>query len=75
MSDATVSAATIRPHEAAHFGAQAAAWWDPKGSSAMLHRLNPVRLTFLREAIDRHWGGDSLDRKPLTGKRYPGASP
>jgi 2-polyprenyl-3-methyl-5-hydroxy-6-metoxy-1,4-benzoquinol methylase len=35
---------SIDPREAAHFGALAADWWDPKGSSAMLHRLNPVRL-------------------------------
>ena len=40
MTDAT----TIDPAEAAHFGTLAADWWNPKGSSAMLHRLNPVRL-------------------------------
>ena len=40
---------TIRPHEAAHFGRLAGDWWDPKGSSAMLHRLNPVRLAFIRD--------------------------
>lgn len=34
----------------------------------MLHRLNPVRLAFLREAIDLHWGGDVEGRKPLAGK-------
>ncbi|MFN5901645.1 MAG: bifunctional 2-polyprenyl-6-hydroxyphenol methylase/3-demethylubiquinol 3-O-methyltransferase UbiG, partial [Novosphingobium sp.] len=45
MSNAT-SAATIRPEEAAHFGKLAADWWDPNGSSAMLHKLNPVRLAF-----------------------------
>ena len=65
MSDAT---ATIRPDEAAHFGALAADWWDPKGSSAMLHRLNPVRLGFIRESIDRHWGGDIEGSSPLAGK-------
>jgi 2-polyprenyl-6-hydroxyphenyl methylase/3-demethylubiquinone-9 3-methyltransferase len=61
--------ATIRPDEAAHFGALAADWWDPSGSSAMLHRLNPVRLAFLREAIDSHWQGDPRAPKPLSGKR------
>jgi 2-polyprenyl-6-hydroxyphenyl methylase/3-demethylubiquinone-9 3-methyltransferase len=61
--------ATIRPDEAAHFGALAADWWDPDGSSAMLHRLNPVRLAFLREAIDSHWQGDPRAPKPLSGKR------
>ncbi len=68
MADATVSTATIRPDEAAHFGALAADWWDPQGSSAMLHKLNPVRLAFLREAVDMHWGGDVESVKPLTGK-------
>lgn len=61
--------ATIRPEEAAHFGKLAAAWWDPKGSSAMLHRLNPVRLGFIRDAIDLHWHKDGRDRHPLAGRR------
>lgn len=63
------SSATIRAEEAAHFGRLAADWWDPKGSSAMLHRLNPVRLQFIREAIDAHWPGDSRSVRPLAGKR------
>jgi 2-polyprenyl-6-hydroxyphenyl methylase / 3-demethylubiquinone-9 3-methyltransferase len=58
---------TIKPSEAAHFGALAAQWWDPKGSSAMLHRLNPVRLGFVREAINDHFGADPQARHPLTG--------
>ena len=68
MPDATVANATIRPEEAAHFAALAKDWWDPKGSSAMLHRLNPVRLGFIREAIDLHWGGDVESVRPLAGK-------
>lgn len=67
MSNAT-SATTIRPDEAAHFGQLAADWWDPAGSSAMLHRLNPVRLGFIRTVIDRHFGGDSRSVRPLAGK-------
>ena len=63
------STATIRPEEAAHFGKLAAEWWDPRGSSAMLHRLNPVRLQFIRAAIDTHWPGDSRGVRPLAGKR------
>lgn len=68
MSNATMRA-TIRPEEAAHFGKLAADWWDPQGSSAMLHKLNPVRLAFLRSAIDSHWGTDSRGVRPLLGKR------
>jgi 2-polyprenyl-6-hydroxyphenyl methylase / 3-demethylubiquinone-9 3-methyltransferase len=61
--------ATIVPGEAAHFGKLAAAWWDPKGSSAMLHRLNPVRLGYIRAQVDRHFGSDGTERRPLAGKR------
>ncbi|APE27183.1 bifunctional 2-polyprenyl-6-hydroxyphenol methylase/3-demethylubiquinol 3-O-methyltransferase UbiG [Aurantiacibacter gangjinensis] len=72
MPDATVTSetgsATIRPEEAHFFGALAADWWDPAGSSAMLHKLNPVRLKFLREAVDMHWGGDIESVRPLAGK-------
>ncbi|MCB2051113.1 MAG: bifunctional 2-polyprenyl-6-hydroxyphenol methylase/3-demethylubiquinol 3-O-methyltransferase UbiG [Novosphingobium sp.] len=67
MSIATTGE-TIREHEAAHFGALAADWWDPKGSSAMLHRLNPVRLAFLRDCLDTHWPDKADSRKPLAGK-------
>ena len=35
----------------------------------MLHRLNPVRLAFIRAAIDSHWGTDVRTIKPLVGKR------
>jgi 2-polyprenyl-6-hydroxyphenyl methylase/3-demethylubiquinone-9 3-methyltransferase len=60
---------TIDPREAAHFGRMAADWWDPRGSSAMLHRLNPVRLGYIRDQIDRHWNADECSRRPLVGKR------
>lgn len=63
------NAITIRPEEAAHFGKLAADWWDPKGSSAMLHKLNPLRLAFVRDAVDTHWRGDSRALRPLAGKR------
>lgn len=60
---------TISPDEARHFGAMAKDWWDPKGSSAMLHRLNPVRLRYIREQVDAHWGGRSTSFTPLAGRR------
>lgn len=60
---------TISPSEAAHFGALAADWWDPKGSSAMLHKLNPVRLRYIRDRIDHHFGSSAADLRPLADKR------
>ena len=44
-------------------------WWDPNGSSAMLHKLNPVRLGYIRDHIDRHWGLDECSLRPLEGRR------
>ena len=61
--------ATIDPAEARHFGAMAAEWWDPNGSSAMLHKLNPVRLAYIRDRLDQHWGLDECDPKPLKGRK------
>lgn len=66
---ASSAASTIKPEEAAHFGAHAADWWNPRGSSAMLHKLNPVRLAYIRHAIDAHWGTDARSMRPLAGKR------
>lgn len=68
-SRAEAQSGSIVSSEAEHFGKLAADWWDPKGSSAMLHKLNPVRLRYIREAIDRHFGTMAHDRKPLAGKR------
>src|SRR5215213_2380430 len=59
---------SILPEEAERFGKLAADWWDPKGSSAMLHKLNPVRLKYIRDQVDQHWQADECSRKPLDGK-------
>lgn len=63
-----MTAETINPQEAAHFGALAADWWNPHGSSAMLHKLNPVRLSYIRDQIDAHWHVDARERHPLAGR-------
>jgi len=67
MVSTSINPGTIDPREAAHFGRLAADWWDPKGSSAMLHRLNPPRLRYLREAVDAHRGGERASFVPLDG--------
>jgi 2-polyprenyl-6-hydroxyphenyl methylase/3-demethylubiquinone-9 3-methyltransferase len=59
---------SILPEEAERFGRLASDWWDPDGRSAMLHKLNPVRLKYLRDRVDQHWQGDECSRTPLEGK-------
>ena len=69
MSDGlTETTSTIVAKEAELFGRLASDWWDPDGRSGLLHRLNPVRLKYLRDQIDRHWQCDECSRTPLEGK-------
>ena len=69
MSDGlTETTSTIVAKEAELFGKLASDWWDPDGRSGLLHKLNPVRLKYLRDQIDRHWQCDECSRTPLEGK-------
>jgi 2-polyprenyl-6-hydroxyphenyl methylase/3-demethylubiquinone-9 3-methyltransferase len=49
------------------FGGLASDWWDPEGRSRLLHRVNPVRLRFVRDEAVAHFGRDPRDRRPLAG--------
>lgn len=49
------------------FGTLAADWWDPDGSSRLLHRINPARMSFIRDAAARHFHREPRARKPLEG--------
>ena len=60
-----MTAASLDPAEIAKFSALAAEWWNPKGPFAALHRINPVRLSFVRDAARRYFG--SAARRPLAG--------
>ena len=55
--------------EVAQFGASWPATGGTRdGASAMLHKLNPVRLAYVRDQIDQHWSLDEHSRRPLEGK-------
>ena len=64
-----MSETSILPGEIAQFAAHAGDWWDPDGSEAMLHKLNPVRLKYIRDQIDQHWQADECGFRPLKGKK------
>ena len=59
---------SIVADEVKQFARHAGDWWDPNGSEAVLHRLNPVRLQYIRDQIDQHWQCDECGRTPLAGK-------
>lgn len=59
--------ATVDPQEIERFAAQANAWWDPEGSFRALHRLNPVRLGFIRQHLAAHFGRSVSSLRPFNG--------
>ncbi len=59
--------ASVDPEEVARFSALAQTWWDPKGPFAPLHKLNPVRLEFIRDRAAAHFGRDPKTRGPFQG--------
>lgn len=58
---------TADPDNIALFGSLAADWWNPEGSSRLLHRVNPVRLGFIRDSLAAHFGLDTRRRRTLEG--------
>ena len=62
-----MSQSTLDPAEIEKFSALAAEWWNPKGPFGALHRLNPIRLQFIRDEVVRHFGTEP--RRPLSGLR------
>ncbi len=63
-----ISAPSVSADEAAFFGKLAADWWNPTGSSAMLHKITPLRSRLVRDAALARFGGDPRSRTPLAGK-------
>ncbi len=60
---------TAQADEIARFTALAGAWWDPDGEFRPLHRMNPVRLEYIRDHAARHFGRDPLAQGPFDGLR------
>jgi 2-polyprenyl-6-hydroxyphenyl methylase/3-demethylubiquinone-9 3-methyltransferase len=63
------SRSTVDDREVARFSALAAEWWDPRGRMGMLHKLNPTRLAFIRDAACRHFDRDAKRPGCLDGLR------
>jgi 2-polyprenyl-6-hydroxyphenyl methylase / 3-demethylubiquinone-9 3-methyltransferase len=59
--------ATIDPDDVARFARQAERWWDPGGEAKPLHRINPLRLEFMRDHLAAHFGRDPRAVQPFAG--------
>lgn len=55
--------------EVAQFAALADQWWDADGDFAPLHKINPARLTFIRDHLCAAFGRDAKAPAPLSGLR------
>ena len=71
---ATEAAAAVQPRgasiddtEIARFESVAAEWWDSDGKFRPLHRMNPTRIGYIRDALCRHFGRTVGDATPLDG--------
>lgn len=56
---------SVNADEVSHFNALAAEWWEPYGSSRLLHLMNPLRHDFIRGCL-----ASSATSPPAEGLRY-----
>ena len=66
MSDTST---TVDPAEIAKFSKLSTEWWNPNGKMAPLHRINPLRLAFIRDAACRKFERDPKSLNGLAGLR------
>ncbi|NNK38480.1 MAG: bifunctional 2-polyprenyl-6-hydroxyphenol methylase/3-demethylubiquinol 3-O-methyltransferase UbiG [Xanthomonadales bacterium] len=60
---------TVNPEEVAFYEGLAAFWWDRTGPFWPLHRLNELRVAWIRERLCDHFGRPAASDRPLEGLR------
>jgi 2-polyprenyl-6-hydroxyphenyl methylase/3-demethylubiquinone-9 3-methyltransferase len=66
-ADNADKSATLDRDEVARFAERADDWWDAQGPFAPLHRINPTRLTYIRDRLCAHFGRDPKAPPSLAG--------
>lgn len=66
---ASLSAASIDPREVEFYSGLAETWWDRTGPFWPLHRLNELRVRWIRDRLCEHFGRHAADVAPLRGLR------
>ena len=61
LQDPHTPASTVDAGELARFAALADQWWDEAGAMRMLHRLNPVRIGYIRDHAAQGAGGGTAE--------------
>src|SRR4051795_10914414 len=60
---------TVDAAEIAKFSKLSAEWWDPNGKMAPLHRINPLRLGYIRPPPSRKFEPNVRTLNSLGGRR------
>jgi 2-polyprenyl-6-hydroxyphenyl methylase/3-demethylubiquinone-9 3-methyltransferase len=60
---------SVDPAEVAKFSKLSEIWWDPNGKMAPLHKINPLRLTYIRDAACRKFERNVKSLNCLSGLR------
>ena len=60
---------TVDPVEIAKFSKLSEQWWDPRGKMAPLHKINPLRLSYIRDAACRKFERNIKSLNCLSGLR------
>ena len=68
-SSSGAAPSTVDKDEVARFAALAEEWWDFGGRMRMLHKFNPVRLGFIKDAACRQFARDGRRLDSLGGLR------
>jgi len=69
MARTPLTSSTVDDEEVARFSALAQTWWDPRGKMAVLHKFNPVRLAYIRDAACKKFDRDPKKLDCLNGLR------
>jgi len=65
----STASSSVDPREVERFARMAAKWWDPRGPMAPLHKLNPVRVGYIRDRAAEQFGRDAKLLGCLKGLR------
>jgi len=66
---ASPRASSIDPAEVERFSRHAGDWWNPRGPLAPLHKLNPVRIGYIRDQAAARFQRDPKKLDSLAGLR------
>jgi 2-polyprenyl-6-hydroxyphenyl methylase/3-demethylubiquinone-9 3-methyltransferase len=64
-----LAGSTVDASEVDRFARLAGEWWNPRGKMAVLHKFNPIRLAWIRDAACRQFGRNAAYPPCLDGLR------